>query len=394
MNHYSAAGPLHSAQWTWAPPAGSVQLTTHTADLVPHGEKWHGWVPASALAHLAQPPDAAVTLDSKRGFLHDSPRNQRLADLLRERPEDYGVAGEAIVLWADHITSISRWDGRITLQLHGVRCVNGFQSLSVIACVNCEQDLAPGHLDRARPRVEIHTGFTDDLARLLRLFHESQNYMNPLSPQDNLSLCDQLPRIRAEYRLDDMYFDWRRGVVAGPHTAGHDIAAVFRALACFHASKTPTLAHQIAMDEGLFAVWSDLQGPAYRALMHEGVHALGVQRAAVSYGVARETIAGLGDSALGGQKRLMKYIGDFVVWAAARSLPLGEMHGDPRGSHGWGDETGKEELRQAVRVTAVDAVTAYADLYPKKRGQQRWTYQGTADSYGAWRTIADHLSLS
>ncbi|MDX3386272.1 AIPR family protein [Streptomyces niveiscabiei] len=348
-------------------------------------------MPASTLAHLAELPDAAVTLNSRRGFLHDSTQNEHLADLVRHCPEDVGVAGEAIVLWADHVTPIPRPDGRVTLQLHAPQCVNGFQTLAVIARLNRERDLPPRHLDRARPRIEIHTGSAADLARLKRLFHESSLYMNPACPQDNLSLCNELPRIREEYKKEDITVDWRRGIVTGPHAAGHGITTIFRSLACFHPSNTSALAHQVATEEGLSTVWSNILGPAYRSLINEGVHAFGIQRAVESYDIARRELSGLNNSALMGHKLLIKYVTGLIVWVSARRLPLTEMHADPNSLYGWHTDAHADAFRRIVRTAAIDVIDAYVTLYPKQAGQRRWNYQGNADTHGTWQAIADHL---
>ncbi|HZF89016.1 AIPR family protein [Streptomyces sp.] len=393
MIHTSTVGSLptlpHRPYLTWAPPVGTVHLTADAADLHPRRGNWHGWVRASALTHIAAKPDAATTLNATRGFLHDSDENRRLAEMLRHRPEDFGAAGEPIVLWARHI-EVSRHPGsRITLHLHGPECVNGFQSLTTIA--HCGRELEPARLDRAFARVDVVTGPEEDLARLRRLHYESRLYSNAVRPQDNLSRCAHLARIRAQYQDDGIDFDWRRGVVAGPHTGSYDIGMVFRALACFHGTAGPELIHRVGTDEGLDATWSDLDDRAYRALMNDGVQAVGVQRALETYSAALREIARLNNWSVAGHRHLIKYAPDLVIWTAARRLPLDELHRDGGGGFRWGTDEGNDAFRHMIRAAADELVAAYQVVSPKPSGPGRKNYKGEADRLDVWLKIVSRL---
>ncbi len=373
---------------TWAAPSGAVHLSARGSELHPRDGGWYGWVPVSALAHLADGPAAERALPSKRLFLQDTAENQRLAELLRDRPEDFGRAGEPIVLWAAHLAALRRPGDRITLQLHKAHCVNGYQSLVTIARVM--REVAPGHLDRACARVEIYGGGPEELSRLQRLFHDSPLYANALLPQDDLVRCPDLARIADEYAKDRVVFDPRRGIISGPHTRSHDIGDVFRALACFHPAPTPAPAHMVSTGPGLDATWSDRGGAAYRELMNEDVRALGVQRAVEAYVVARQVVDDLARGVVREHALLMRHAPDLIVWTAARALPLEQLHSD--GAYvfaGWSAEH-RRSFSQAVGTQAEILVSAYRELYPKPdTGRKR--YQGEVDRLDVWLTLVDRL---
>ncbi|MEE1753584.1 hypothetical protein [Streptomyces sp. SP18CS02] len=351
---------LPHASGGWAPPTGTIGLTVGRQDVISHRSRHFAWVSAEQLARLAERPDAAVTLRSRRGYLPDSPENQRLADLLRRRPEDFGAAGEPIVLGADHVNlRCAPGDWQPTLELHGAECLDGFQRLVVMA--HALRELGPAHLGLARVRIEVVTGAERDRARLLS--YETHRYANAPSARDNLSRCPELGRVRAEYEREGGYFDPRRGVVAGPHPCAHGVADVFRALACFSTDRLPDLAHRVSTESGLHAVWSDIEGPEYRSLMNGTVHAWSVQRAVEAYDVARQVTRKLDTSSVKGHAHLIRYAPDLVAWAAGRSLPLRELHADGRGAPEW-DQLIRGAFAATVADTARRLVEAYRAIRP------------------------------
>ncbi|MET8981379.1 hypothetical protein ABZX85_37860 [Streptomyces sp. NPDC004539] len=379
------------SEQTWAAPAGMVHLSVRLADLHRRQDSWYGWVRASALAHLAATPEAAAALNSLRGFLPDSPENRRLEVMLRERPEDFGAAGEPLVLWAEHIAPRVHPDNsRMTFQLEGLECVNGFQTLCLIARLALE--LPPGHLDRAFARIDIETGPPEEKKRLRRLHYESHLYANAIRPQDNLARCEHLARIAAQYRQDGIRFDCRRGIIAGPHLANdHGIATVFRALACLHPSSGPELIHTVRTPEGLDTVWADLDGTRYRSLIHGAVDALGVQRAVETYTTALEVIARSDTSSVRAHQHLVRYAPDLIVWAAGRRLPLHELHVNGRHPFNWGAVKQDEGFHRTVKAVVKDAVDAYAAMYPKDGSRQR-KYKDELERFDVWSAIAEQLS--
>ncbi|MFF6790728.1 hypothetical protein ACVW0K_003379 [Streptomyces filamentosus] len=375
---------------TWAAPEGAVHLSVRATDLHRRDDGWYGWVPLSALAHLADGPAAESALSSKRLYLQDSPENLRLAEMLRDRPEDFGGAGEPIVLWADHLAARHRRsDDRLILQLHGVHCVNGYQTLVTIA--RAGRTLGLAHLDRAQVLVTLYGGGPEKLARLQRLSHESASYANPVQAQDNLGRCPHLTRIAGKYRAEGITFDFRRGVVDGPHVRAQDISAVYRGLACLHPAPEPLFAHDVSTEEGLNTVWSDLDGSTYRALLNEESTEIGVQRAAEAYTIARDTIDKVSRRMANGHGLLLRYAPDLVVWTAVRGMPLERLHSDgPYVFAGTSDEQHRE-FSARVGETAASLVAAYEELRPQRPGESRRTYKGEADRRDVWLALVERL---
>ncbi len=315
----------------------------------------------------------------------DSPENHRLARLLRDSPEDFGAAGTPIVLGADHVAAHRHMSGdRITLQLHGLECIDGFQQLVTIS--HSKRELSPGHLDRAFARVDVLTGDARERAR--RLHYETHLYANAARPQDNLSRCPHLSRCREQFGLEGTLFDCRRGIVAGPHSYGYNITTVFRALACLSSSQYPDLAHLVGTDEGLDLVWSHMEESPYRDLMHDHVQAWSIQRAVETYDVAQNVAQSFDKSTITGHKHLIRYARPLVIWAAARSLPLHELHNGGRDAPNWHALIRSADFKTEVAATAHALVIAYETVRPKKPREYK-QYKGEVENLDVWYEIVD-----
>ncbi|MEW2526544.1 hypothetical protein [Streptomyces sp. NPDC047071] len=383
----SASTPPCREGGTWAPPAGAVRLTTLGTDVLPHAERLIAWIPAEELVSLADGPDAARILNARRGYLPDSAQNHRLALMLRERPKDFGASGAPILLGADHIAlHPHRPDQRVTLELHGVECINGFQRLVTLNHGFCE--LQPGHLSRTRLRVEIVTGTTRELIR--RHHYDDHLYLNFAHPQDYLSQCPHLARIRGQFEKAGTHFDCRRGIAVGPHSRGHEITDVFRALACCAPGQSPELVHAVSTDTGLGMVWSDLTGPRYSRLINADVNAWSVERATTAYDTARQVLARLDTTKTTGHDHLIRYAPDLIVWAACGTLPLDGLHLDGRTAPHWDALINGDAFRNSVMAAARGLITAYKAARPRQTGEQR-PYKGEADRLDVWQEIVNRV---
>lgn len=371
---------------TWAPPAGTVRLTTRGLDVLPHAERLIAWIPADVLLSLAEGPDAARVLNSRRGYLPDSAQNHRLALMLRDRPKDFGAGGTPILFGADHIGLHPRPDQRITLELHGLECIDGFQRLVILN--HAFRELRPDHLSHTQLRVEIVTGAAREQAR--RQHHDDHLYLNSAHPRDNLSRCAHLTRIRDQFGEAGTHFDYRRGIVAGPHSCGRDVSDVFRALACCAPGRSPVLAHAVSTNTGLDAVWSDLSGSYYAHLINADVHAWSVERATAAYNTARQVLARLDTTSLTGHDHLIRYAPHLIIWAACGTLPLDGLHLDGRTAPRWDTLIDSDAFRNNVKATAHSLISAYKAAHPRQSGE-RQPYKGEADPLDVWQEIVDQV---
>lgn len=224
----------------------------------------------------------------------------------------------------------------------------------VLAHVSCE--VPDAHLDHADVRVEIVTGA--DRARVRRLSEEAGEYTNAVHPQDWLSRCPHLKRIAAEFRAEGGFFDHRRGVVSGPHPCGYTMEDVTRALACTFDSPWPTLTHKVGTEEGLHALWTHVDGPEYRTLIHEDVHAFSVQKAVEAREVALKVVKRLRGASPVGHERLLQYAPELVAWAACRRLPVDQLHRSDRKARDWSGEV-HGPFADIVEEVARDLVERY-----------------------------------
>ncbi|MFD7904429.1 hypothetical protein ACFV4G_19545 [Kitasatospora sp. NPDC059747] len=150
-------------------------------------------VDAIALAALAAMPDAAIALRSRRGYLPESPGNQALAEMLRRRPQDFGLVGGPIVLGAESLQwEADRVRGGGRLWVSGLECYDGFQRLVIMAHV--ARELPPPELVKAVLWVVVVTG--EDRRRTRDLCDTADRCVSPAVPQDNLGSCPHLRAVR------------------------------------------------------------------------------------------------------------------------------------------------------------------------------------------------------
>lgn len=297
------------------------------------GNRWFTQISATELAGLAAMPDAAVVLGSRRGYLADSPGNQALATLLRERPEEFGLAGP-IILGAQSLHwEPDRAAGAGRLGLAGVQCFDGFQRLVTIAHIS--RELPPADLAKAVLSVIVVTG--DGRHRVREFCDQTDRYVNFAVPQDNLARCPHLLAVQAEFQAEGSYFDPRRGIVAGPHPVGFTPADVFRSLAALSAAPRPYLSHQLHTAEGLDALWSDIAGAPYRSIVHEHLRATSVQVAVEARRETQKAIARIRKRHNTGCYKLLEYAPELVTWTACRVLPLEKLYDGGRNAPRWTD---------------------------------------------------------
>ncbi|WP_053112369.1 hypothetical protein [Kitasatospora sp. MY 5-36] len=314
-NNRVPLGPWLGISWGADTPPALDRHILRARHVVAIGNRWMCLIEAAELAALADMPDAAFVLGSRRGYLSDSQVNQAFANALRERPEDVGFFGAPIVLSSRSPHWEPGWGGGSgLLGFAGVQCFDGFQRLVTMA--HLARELPPGHLSRALLWVVVVTG--EDVDRGRELCDEVAHHINPLEPQDNLVRCPDLLRVQAEFRQEGGFFDPRRGIVSGPHPVGFTPADVFRSLAALSLAPRPYLSNQLQTVEGLNGLWSDITGPAYRSLVHEGLHAISIQRAVEARRETQKVIA-----------RMLKRNSKGVLEAAGVRARTGDLDGLP-----------------------------------------------------------------
>ncbi|RGD61734.1 hypothetical protein DR950_31880 [Kitasatospora xanthocidica] len=331
-NNRVPLGPWLGISWGADTPPALDRHILRARHVVAIGNRWMCLIEAAELAALADMPDAAFVLGSRRGYLSDSQVNQAFANALRERPEDVGFFGAPIVLSSRSPHWEPGWGGGSgLLGFAGVQCFDGFQRLVTMA--HLARELPPGHLSRALLWVVVVTG--EDVDRGRELCDEVAHHINRLEPQDNLVRCPDLLRVQAEFRQEGGFFDPRRGIVSGPHPVGFTPADVFRSLAALSLAPRPHLSNQLQTVEGLNGLWSDITGPAYRSLVHEGLHAISIQRAVEARGETQKVIARMLKRNSKGCWKLLEYAPELVTWTACRALPLETLHDGSRTSPNW-----------------------------------------------------------
>ncbi|WP_316527184.1 hypothetical protein [Kitasatospora brasiliensis] len=110
---------------------------------------------------------------------------------------------------------------------------------------------------------------------------------------------------------------------------------MFRSPAALSPPPSPQLSNQLQTDEGLDVLWSDTTGPACRGLVHEGLHAIGIQRAVEARRETGKVISRILKQHDKGCFKLLEYAPEPVTWAACRSLPLETLHDGSRTSPKW-----------------------------------------------------------
>ena len=315
-------------------------------------------VPAGQLAGLAAGQRAAGRLRARRGFLYESGHNHELAELIRRRPEEFGRVGQ-LVLGAESVRILGA-----VVELTRPESIDGFQRLTLLARAAVESGHA--HLDRSTVRVEVFT--SPEREHVRRLHDVADLYLNPATAQDCLRRCPELRRLVEE-------FEWEGRLPQ------FSMADVTRALACLSAAPTPYLSHLAATDAGLDGLWADISSPHYRALIHPGVHAVGVLRALEARRTARQALARLPQAVRAGYGRLVDHVPDLICWAACRHLPLHQLH-DEHSTTKW-DRLIDQELPAWTVKAAYDYIGRYRRAEPKHP-------PGTADRTGLalWLELA------
>ncbi|MFJ6621607.1 hypothetical protein ACIQOW_29045 [Kitasatospora sp. NPDC091335] len=129
--------------------------------------------------------------------------------------------------------------------------------------------------------------------------------------------------------------------------------------------------------------WSDIAGPAYRGLVHEGLHAIGIQRAVEARRETQRVIARLLKRNGRGHRKLLEYAPELVTWTACRALPLETLHDGSRTSPNW---------TKLINGTLPAETERVADLlvggYVRLHGSDR-TFKPTAPTLGLWLELVD-----
>lgn len=319
---------------------------------------WSLQVPAGELAGLAAGPEAARSLRARRGFLHGSGHNRVLAELLRERPEEFGRVGQ-LALGAESI----RIRGGL-VELARPESIDGFQRLTLLAQAAARSGLS--HLAGSTVRLEVFT--SPEREHVRRLHDIADLYLNPATAQDCLRRCPELRRLAEEFEREG----W---------LPRFSMADVTRALACLSTAPTPYLPQLVSTDSGLDALWADITSPHYAALIHPRVHPLGVLRALEARRTARQALAGIPKAARTGPGRLLDDAPDLICWAACRHLPLHQLH-DERTTTKW-DRLIDQELPAWTVSAAYDYIGRYRRAEPEHSA-------GAADrtGFGLWLQLA------
>lgn len=289
-------------------------------------DHWDARVPASQLAELGEALDAAEQLGARREFLEGSAQNLERKQVMRERPEAFGVVGR-VVLGADNVFWVpdgTRSSG--TLDLLRPECIDGYQQIALIARLTNE--LSRQHLDRAVLDVRILTGSARELAR--SEYDRAHLYCNPTEPQDLLVRHPIMLKLVKQFSNDQRHFKLRRGDRRGPHREGYSIGEATTALALFSHEAHPDLAYRTLEDRGRQEIWRDPSGRAFRTLFNDRTQATGV-RIAITF---RRSILDVMEEMLRIRSahhwHLLEDAPDLVVWAVARQLPIDWLHCDQR----------------------------------------------------------------
>nr|BFD93681.1 hypothetical protein KitaXyl93_50410 [Kitasatospora sp. Xyl93] len=374
-NNHVPITPWPGISWAADTPPALDRHILRAHHAVRIGSHWTALVAANELAVLAERPDAADVLGARRGYLPDSAVNRSFADVLRERPEEAGIFGPPVVLSARSLYwDPDRTGGAGRLGLVGVRCVNGFQR--IVEAAHQSRELSPEELGKALLWVAVVD--EEDADRVREVCDRAAHSFNPFEPQDNLALCPHLLRAKEEFRKEGSYFDPRRGVVSGPHPVGFTPADVFRALAALSPAPHPDLSNQLQTPDGLNALWSDMSGRAYRSLVNEGLHAIGIQRAVEARRETQRMIARMLKRNSKGHWKLLEYAPELVTWTACRMLPLETLHDGGRTSPKWTDLIHRDLPGETERVSHL-LVASYARLHGSDR-----TFKSTAPTLGLW----------
>ncbi|MFE7670696.1 hypothetical protein ACFU5N_00595 [Streptomyces albidoflavus] len=334
---------------------------------------------AAELAQLADSPSAARELRSRRGDLGETKANTGLAQLLTDRPEDFGAVG-SLVLGADAV-EVRSYGNPFGDALHiiGPECIDGLQRLRVIA--RLRHSLPAQHLRRAVIRVEIRSDPVKR-ERARRAHDAADRYANASTAQDRLIRCPHLQRLTGG-DWEGNVFDPRRGV-SGPEDRGKHftMAEVTSALACLAPGSSLATAHLAATPEGRHELWSDHGSSAYRTLFHARMTPVGVMRAVEARRTAHKALASLPRRRHQAHGHLIAYAPELIAWLACRTLPLTALHEDSRRSPDWGRLIG-ETIPRATLQAAERLVANYARLRPERPR----TYKTEATELALWHEL-------
>ncbi len=318
-------------------------------------DQWDLRVPASQLAELAGPVDAAERLGARRELLA-SPQNAGRAQLLRECPELFGIVGR-VVLGVDELLWRAElgWGG-CSVDLSGIECIDGFQTIGLIA--RGAADLSTEHLDRAVLDVRIVSGAARELARAAH--DHAHRHHNPTVAQDLLLRHPVMRRLVRQFESDGIPFRLRRGERRGPSRGGYAVDEATTALALFSAGEGPALAFQTLTPEGREEIWRDPSGSKFRALFGAETEATGVRIAIMFRRAILEELEEMLRERSAHHWHLLADAPDLVVWAVARELPLAELHRDTAGpwAPAW-ERILDHQLPALTRTTAERLVAAY-----------------------------------
>ncbi|MFJ5922466.1 hypothetical protein ACIQF6_07605 [Kitasatospora sp. NPDC092948] len=324
-------------------------------------EQWDLRVPAGQLAGLAGAVDAAERLGARRELLA-SRQNAARARLLRESPELFGVVGRVVLGVDERLWRAEPDWGGCSVELSGIECIDGFQTLGLLA--QGASDLSAEHLDRAVLDVRVVGGAARDRARTA--YDLAHRHHNPTTAQDLLLRHPVMARLVRQFEGDGIPFRLRRGERRGPSRAGYAVGEATTALAFFAAGGEPALAFRTLTPEGREEIWRDTSGPDFRALFGAHTEATGV-RIAITFrrAILDELVRLLGERSAN-HWHLLADAPDLVVWAVARELPLDALHRD------LGDVLAPEWERildlhvpALTRSTAERLVAAYRVLRPR-----------------------------
>ncbi|MEU2672922.1 hypothetical protein ABZ622_29510 [Streptomyces sp. NPDC007164] len=372
MNSFAATYPFpaHQEPTSMPLPCSGHRIQTtllHRLDI----DQWDARVPASQLVGLGEALDAAEQLRARREFLEGSAQNLEREQVMRERPEAFGVVGR-VVLGADNVfwaPDGTRSSG--TLDLLGPECIDGYQQIALIARLATE--LSPEYLDRAVLDVRILTGSARELAR--SEYDRAHLYCNLTEPQDLLVRHPIMLRLVKQFSNDQCHFKLRRGERRGPHREGYSIGEATTALALFSQEPHPDLAHHTLEDKGRQEIWQNPSGQAFHTLFNERTQATGV-RIAITF---RRSVLDVLEEMLRHRSahhwHLLEDAPDLVVWAVSRQLPIDWLHYDQRDPvvPEW-EKILDNEVTALTQRTAERLVHAYEELRSKgvyKRAEVR-----------------------
>ncbi|MFF0439194.1 hypothetical protein ACFYST_07675 [Kitasatospora sp. NPDC004614] len=321
-------------------------------------EQWDLRVPAGQLAGLGGAVDAAERLGARRELLV-SPQNAARAHLLRECPELFGIVGRVVLGVDERLWRAEPDWGGCSVELSGIECIDGFQTLGLLA--RGAGELSVEHLDRAVLDVRIVSGAARALARVAH--DEAHRHHNPTAAQDLLLRQPVMRRLVGQFERDGIPFRLRRGERRGPSREGYGVDEATTALAFFLAGGEPALAFQTLTPEGREEIWRDPSGPKFRALFGPHTEATGVRIAITFRRAVLRELEGLFGERSANHWHLLADAPDLVVWAVARELPLGALHRDPADPSApeW-DRILDQRVPVLTRLTAERLVAAYRGL--------------------------------